>query len=73
MANGNTVNVNKLMHNYAKLRISSEAVKELSSRIEDKLNDLAPVLDKNARKHGRKTIFEEDVIEVLSHVDFDVL
>jgi len=71
--NGNVVNVNKLMHKNSKLNVSPKAVKELSSRIIDKLFDLAPDLDKIALKHGRKTIMEEDVIELFSFVDNDVL
>ena len=39
--NGNVVNVNKLMHEYSKLRVSPEASKELSGRIIDKLYDMA--------------------------------
>ena len=71
--NGNVVNVNKLMHDNTKLRISPEAIKELSSRISDRLYDLAPEFDKNAEKHGRKTVFDEDIIEVLSHIDYEFL
>ena len=56
-----------------KLRVSPEAVKELSGRIKDKLYDIAPELDKIALKHGRKTIMEEDVIELFSFVENDVL
>ncbi len=70
---GNIVNVNKLMHEYSKLRVSPEAIKELSSRIVDKLYDIAPELDKIAEKHGRKTIMEQDVIELFSFVDQDVI
>ena len=71
--NGNVVNVNKLMHSYSKLRASPEAVKELSGRIVDKLYDIAPDLDKIARSYGRKTIMEEDVIELLGFVEKDVI
>jgi histone H3/H4 len=71
--NGNVLNVNKLMHEYSKLNVSPKAVKELSGRINDKLYDIAPELDKIARSHGRKTVMEEDVIELLSFVDKDVL
>ena len=71
--NGNVVNVNKLMHQYCKLRISPEAIKELSGRIVDKLYDIAPDLDRIAKSHGRKTVMEEDVIELLGFVEQDVL
>ena len=71
--NGNVVNVNKLMHEYSDFRISPEAVKALSGRIMDKLYDIAPTLDKIAQKHGRKTIYEEDIIEALSFLDQDVI
>jgi len=71
--NGNVVNVNKLMHEYSKLRVSPEASKELSGRFIDKLYDMAPDLDKIAKSHDRKTIMEEDVIELLSLVEQDVI
>ena len=71
--NGNVVNVSKLMHEYSDLRISPEAINELSGRIIDKLYDLAPEFDKTANKHGRKTVMEEDVIEALGFADQDVI
>ena len=71
--NGNVVNVNKLMHENSTIRISSEAIKELSGRIKDKLYDLTPILEEIAQKHGRKTIYENDVIEALSYLDLDVI
>lgn len=71
--NGTIVNINKLLHEYCKLRVSPEAVKELSGRIDDKLYNLAPELDLIAKKHGRKTVMEEDVIELLGFVEKDVL
>jgi histone H3/H4 len=71
--NGNVVNVNKLLHEYCDLRVSPEAVKELSIRIIDKLYDIASELDKIAQKYGRKTVMEQDVIELLSFIDNDVL
>jgi histone H3/H4 len=71
--NGNVVNVSKLMHDNSKLRISPEAVKELVSRFQDKLYDLAPLFDKTALRHGRKTVFDEDIIEVLSFADNEIL
>ncbi|MCK5260793.1 MAG: hypothetical protein KAJ44_01260 [Thermoplasmatales archaeon] len=71
--NSNVVNVNKLMHEYSKLNVSPRAVKELSGRIIDKLYDMAPDLDKIAKSHGRKTVMEEDVIELLGFVEQDVI
>jgi histone H3/H4 len=71
--NGNVVNVSKLMHEYCSSNISPKAVKELSGRIIDKLYDLAPEFDKTAKKHGRKTVMEEDVIEALGFADQDVI
>ncbi len=71
--NGTIVNVNKLMHEYSNLRIKPDAIKEISGRIKDKLYDIAPELDKIAQKHGRKTIYEEDIIEALSFLDQDVI
>jgi len=71
--NGNIVNVNKLLHEYCRCNIGSKAVKELSGRIVDKLYDLAPELDKVAKKHERKTIMEEDVIELFAQVEVDVI
>ena len=71
--NGNVVNVNNLMHEYCSSNISPKAVKELSGRIIDKLYDLAPEFDKTAKKHGRKTVMEEDVIEALGFADQDVI
>lgn len=71
--NGNIVNVNKLMHEYSTLRISPEAVKELSGRIKDKIYDIAPDLDKIAKSHDRKTVMEQDVIELFGFVEQDVL
>jgi len=73
MNNGNVVNVNKLMHEYSKLRVSPEASKELSGRIIDELYDMAPDLDRIAKSHGRKTIMEEDVIELLGFIGQDVI
>jgi len=67
--NGTIVNVNKLMHEYSNLRIKPDAIKEISGRIKD----IAPELDKIAQKHGRKTIYEEDIIEALSFLDQDVI
>ena len=71
--NGNVVNVSKLMREYCSSNISPKAVKELSGRIIDKLYDLAPEFDKTAKKHGRKTVMEEDVIEALGSMDNDVI
>ena len=71
--NSNVVNVNKLMHEYSKLNVSPKAVKEISGRIIDKLYDMAPDLDKIAKSHGRKTIMEEDVIELLGFIEKDVI
>ena len=71
--NGNVVNVGKLLHEYSKLNVSPKAVKELSGRIVDKLYDLAPDLDKIAMSHSRKTVMEEDIIELLGFVEKDVL
>lgn len=71
--NGNVVNVNKLLHEYCKFRVSPEAIKELSGRIIDKMYDMAPDLDKIAKNHGRKTVMEEDVIELLGFVEKDVI
>lgn len=71
--NGNVVNVSKLLHEYCKFRISPEAVKELSGRIIHKLYDIAPDLDNITKNHGRKTIMEEDVIELLGFVEQDVI
>jgi histone H3/H4 len=61
------------MHEYCSSNISPKAVKELSGRIIDKLYDLAPEFDKTAKKHGRKTVMEEDVIEALGFADQDVI
>jgi len=71
--NSNVVNVNKLMHEYSKLNVSPRAIKELSGRIIDKLYDIAPDLDKIAKSHNRRTVMEEDVIELLSLVEQDVI
>lgn len=71
--NGNVVNVNKLMHEYCKLRVSPEVSKELSGRIIDKLYDMAPDLDKIAKSYDRKTVMVEDVIELLGFVEQDVI
>ena len=70
---GNVVNVNKLMHEYCKFRVSPEAVKELSGRFVDKLYDIAPNLDRIAKSHGRKTVIEEDVVELLGFVEKEIL
>lgn len=69
----NMINVNKLMHNYCKLKVSPVAVKELSGRIVDKLYDMAPDLDKIAKRHSRKTIMVEDVIEFFGYIENDVI
>ena len=71
--NGNVVNVNKLLHEYSKLNVSPKAVRELSGRIVDKLYDIAPDLDRIAKSHGRKTIMEEDVIELLGFIEKSVI
>jgi histone H3/H4 len=71
--NGNVVNVSKLLHEYCKSNVSPGAVKELSGCIVDKLYDLAPGLDKIAKRHGRKTIMEENVIEFLGYIEKDVI
>lgn len=71
--NGNVVNVNKLMHEYCKSKVSPDAVKELSSRIVDKLYNVAPDLDRIAKKYDRKTVMESDVIELFSLIDMDVV
>ena len=71
--NGNVVNINKLMHKYSKIRVSPEAVKELSGRMIDKLYDIAPDLERIAKSHGRKTVMEEDVIELLGFVEETVI
>ena len=67
------VNVDKLLHNYCKLRVSKDAVSEITSRINDRLYDFSPELDRIASNHGRKTIKEEDVIELFSFIDYYVL
>jgi len=71
--NSNIVNINKQMHENSKLKVSPAAVKEVSSRINDKLYDLAIIFDKIALKHGRKTVMEEDVIEAFGFVGNDIL
>ena len=71
--NGNVVNVSKLLHEYCKSNVSPGAVKELSGRIVDKLYDIAPDLDKIAKSKGRKTVIEEDVLELLGFVEKDVI
>ncbi len=71
--NSNIVNVNKLLHEYSKLNVSPKAVRELSGRIIDKLYDITPDLDRIAKSHGRKTIMEEDVIELLGFVEKSVI
>lgn len=73
MNNGNVVNVSKLLHEYCDLRVSPEAIVEISGRIVDKLYDIAPDLDKIAKSKGRKTVMEPDVIELLGFVEKDIL
>ena len=80
---GNVVNVNKLMHENAKhyngklkpekYYVSPGAVKEFSSRIVDRIVDFTPELCNIAKKHNRKTIMEDDIIELFSHVGRDVV
>ena len=72
MTNKNVINVNRLIHEYCKLKVSPGAVKEISGRIIDKLHDMAPDLDKIAKRHGRKTVMEEDVIEFFGYIEKDV-
>jgi histone H3/H4 len=71
--NGNVVNINKLLHEYCKCKISPKAVEEIKGRIIDKLYDNAVLLDDMAVKHGRKTIMEEDAIEVFGIVGRTVI
>lgn len=53
------------MHEYCSSNISSKVIKQLSGRISNRLYDIALELDETAKKHGRKTIMKEDIIEVL--------
>lgn len=71
--NGNIININKLMHSNTKLNVSPGAVRELSGRIVDKLHDLAPELDKIAIRHDRKTVMENDVIELFGYINVEIL
>ena len=71
--NRNVVNVKKLIHENCESRVSQKAIEELSERIIDKLYDMAPELDRIAKKNGRTTIMDEDVIEYLGYVGRDVI
>ncbi len=73
MKDKNVINVGNLMRKYCKLKVSPVAVKEISGRIVDKLYDLSPDLDRIAKSHGRKTIMEEDAIELFSVLGRDVI
>jgi histone H3/H4 len=83
MSNANVININKLMHENAKqyngklktetFHVSSGAVKEFSTRIIDRIVDFTPGLCDIAKKHNRKTIMEEDVIEFFGHVGVDTI
>lgn len=78
----NVVNVDKLMHSNAvitkrktkiKFHVSPSAVHEYTSRIVDRLQDYTPVLCEIAQKHGRKTVMEQDVVELFGFADKDVV
>lgn len=78
----NVVNIDKLMHDNAffhrgqtkiKFNVSPSAVQEYSSRIIDNIGDNTPILCEIAQKHGRKTVMEQDVIELFGFVDRNVI
>ena len=80
--NGNVVNVNKLMHQYAVLwknlkgeryKVSPSAVHEYSVRVSERIVDYMPELCHIAMRHGRKTVMEEDVIELFGIIGRDVV
>lgn len=80
--NENVVNISKLIHENAKLmkglketkfNVSPGAISEYSGRVKDHIEAYAPELCKIADKHGRKTIFDEDVIELFSRMEVAVV
>ena len=53
--------------------VSPGAVKEFSGRIVDRIVDFTPELCNIAKKHNRKTIMEDDVIELFGYVGRDAV
>jgi len=66
--NVNVLNVKKRMKELTGVRVSPEAVQELLSRFDDWLVDNMPDIEQIACKHGRKTIYDADVIEHCSMI-----
>lgn len=69
----NIINMSKLFKENTNLHVSPAAVKEYISRIIDGVEDNVPEIEKITKKHGRKTIYEEDIIEFFGIVGNSVL
>jgi len=67
------VDVKKLLNYYCELKISPSAVEEIAIRIADKLLFLCPKFDETAKRHNRKVIRVEDIIEVLGLIREDLI
>lgn len=73
----NVVNVNKILHekavlNKQRFKVSPNAVKEYCSRIIDHIEDNTIQLCMLAKRNNRKTIMEDDVIELFSYIGMEV-
>ena len=65
----NVINVKKLIRDNTRLNVSPKVIKEYSLRIVDHIIDNTYQLEKIAKKHGRKTILERDIIELFGYMD----
>ncbi len=66
-----TINVNTVMHNNTDLRISEEAVLEMKSFIELKIESYMPMLEMFAKDNKRLTIMSEDIIHLFAYKNLD--
>ena len=69
----NVLNVKKRMKETTGVRVSPEAVQELLSRFDDWLVDNMPGVEEIACRHGRKTIYDADIVEYCSVIGNGVL
>ena len=65
----NLINVKNIMHANTKYHVSPTAIREYSIRIIEHLENYTPLLTEIAKKDGRKTILDRDVVELFGFVE----
>lgn len=78
-----TLNVNKIMHENAvieyktiedeKFQVSALAVHEYTTRVREHIQNYMPLICEITKKHGRKTVTDDDVVEFFGFVGRDII